>query len=62
MFERRLKIVLSLPILCGIVIIARLYQLQIVQGNEYQRLADAALVSPKPGKKTASISRWIRSV
>jgi penicillin-binding protein 2 len=47
MFERRLKIVLLLPILCGVVIVARLYQLQIVQGEEYQRLADAALVSPK---------------
>jgi penicillin-binding protein 2 len=47
MFERRLKIVLTLPIICGVVIIARLYHLQIVDGEEYQRLADAALVSPK---------------
>lgn len=47
MFERRLKIFLILSILCGLVLAGRLYQLQIVQGEDYLRLADAALVSPK---------------
>jgi penicillin-binding protein 2 len=47
MFERRLKILLALPIICGIIILARLYQLQVVHGEDYARLADAALVSPK---------------
>lgn len=47
MFERRLKFVLLLPALCGLIILIRLYQLQIVRGDEYLRLADAALVSPK---------------
>jgi penicillin-binding protein 2 len=47
MFERRLKAFLILPIICGLVLVGRLYQLQIVQGDEYTRLADAALISPK---------------
>jgi len=47
MFERRLKAFLILPIVCGLVLVGRLYQLQIAQGDEYARLADAALISPK---------------
>lgn len=47
MFERRLKVVLSLPIVCGVIIVARLFQLQILEGEVYQQRADAALVSPK---------------
>lgn len=47
MFERRLKVILFLPIICGIIIIARLYQLQVLKGDEYNEQADAALVSPK---------------
>ncbi|MEE8385710.1 MAG: hypothetical protein V3S01_07320, partial [Dehalococcoidia bacterium] len=47
MFERRLKVVLALPIVCGILIVARLYHLQIMKGAEYEGRADAALVAPK---------------
>ncbi len=47
MFERRLKIILALPIIFGAVIVVRLYQLQILKGDDYERQAEAALVSPK---------------
>ena len=47
MFERRLKIFLVFPILCGLVIAVRLFQLQIVSGEEYAQQAEDALVSPK---------------
>ena len=45
MFERRLKVVLALPIICGVVIFGRLYHLQVTKGDEYALLADAALVA-----------------
>ncbi|HWL91958.1 MAG TPA: hypothetical protein VNT79_00340, partial [Phycisphaerae bacterium] len=47
MFERRLKIVLLVPIFYSLVLIARLYSLQIAQGDEFEQKADDALVSPK---------------
>ena len=47
MFERRLTIVLLIPVLGGAVIVARLYELQVVRGEAYQRRADEALVSPR---------------
>lgn len=47
MFERRLKIILLIPVACGIVLVARLFQLQIVRGDEYERLAGESLVSPR---------------
>ena len=47
MFERRLKSLLLIPLLFGIVLIGRLYQLQIAQGEDYERKAEEALVSPR---------------
>lgn len=47
MFERRLKIFLAFPILCGLIIAGRLVHLQIVRGAEYAQLAEDALVSPR---------------
>lgn len=47
MFERRLKILLILPIVCGLVVLGRLFQLQIVSGSDYARQAEEALISPK---------------
>lgn len=46
MFERRLKILLIAPALCAIVILGRLFQLQVVQGRTYVRKVDAALTGP----------------
>jgi len=46
MFERRLKILLIAPALCAIVILGRLFQLQVVQGRNYVRKVDAALTGP----------------
>lgn len=45
MFERRVRIVLLVPILYGIMLVARLYNLQIASGDAYQQKADDALVS-----------------
>ncbi|MBX3396792.1 MAG: hypothetical protein KF841_15655 [Phycisphaerae bacterium] len=47
MFERRLRIVLLIPCVYAIVLVVRLFNLQIVQGDAYQQQADDALVSPK---------------
>ncbi len=47
MFERRLKIILLIPVVCGIVIVLRLFQLQIVRGESYERMAGESLVSPR---------------
>ena len=47
MFERRLKIVLALPILCCLIIVWRLYQIQIVSGETYVEKAHDALLAPK---------------
>ncbi len=47
MFERRLRIILILPILIGIVIVARLAHLQLVRGDYYAAQQDAALVAPR---------------
>lgn len=46
MFERRLKILLILPAIAGLVIGARLFQLQVLSGRENRLRAEAALVSP----------------
>ena len=47
MFERRLKSLLLIPLLFGIVLVGRLYQLQIAQGEDYERKAEEALISPR---------------
>lgn len=46
MFEQRLKILLIAPALCAVVILGRLFQLQVVQGRTYVRKVDAALTGP----------------
>lgn len=46
MFERRLKILLIAPAICAIIILGRLFQLQVVQGRTYVRKVDAALTGP----------------
>lgn len=47
MFERRLKFILLLPILCGLAIVWRLHDLQIVRARDYTEKLDAALLAPK---------------
>src|SRR5262245_33385726 len=47
MFERRLRIILSIPVLCLLAVIARLYDIQVTRGGDYEQRADAALVSPR---------------
>lgn len=47
MFEHRLKVVLTIPVLCGLIMLARLYRLQIVEGDDYQQTAAAALIAPR---------------
>lgn len=47
MFERRLKLVLAIPILCSAAMIWRLYDLQVVRGPDYVEKLDAALLAPK---------------
>ncbi len=47
MFERRLKVLLILPIILGGIIIGRLYQLQVVHGEQFADSAEAALISPR---------------
>ncbi|MEK6645019.1 MAG: penicillin-binding transpeptidase domain-containing protein [Planctomycetota bacterium] len=47
MFERRLRIVLTFPVLCLLAVILRLAQLQILHGEDYDQKADAALISPR---------------
>lgn len=47
MFERRLKLILALPILCASVMVFRLFQLQVIHGEDYEQKVDAALVSPR---------------
>jgi len=47
MFERRLKVVLTIPILGGLILIARLYRLQIVDGPQYEKRAEQSLIAPK---------------
>ncbi|MFH1419067.1 MAG: penicillin-binding transpeptidase domain-containing protein [Planctomycetota bacterium] len=47
MFERRLKVLLILPVIFGGIIIGRLYQLQVVHGEQFADSAEAALISPK---------------
>jgi cell division protein FtsI/penicillin-binding protein 2 len=47
MFERRLKFVLGLAIVCSAALVWRLYQLQIVHGAEYAEKAEAALLAPR---------------
>lgn len=47
MFERRLRVVLTIPVLCGLVMLARLYRLQIVERAEYRASAADALIAPR---------------
>jgi cell division protein FtsI/penicillin-binding protein 2 len=47
MFERRLRIVLTLPLVCLLAVVVRLYQIQLLRGEEYLQKADDALVSPR---------------
>ncbi len=47
MFERRLRIVLLIPIFWGIVIVARLFHIQVVSGSHYEEEAQKALVAPR---------------
>lgn len=47
MFERRLRVVLTIPVLCGLVMLARLYRLQIVERERYQENATEALIGPR---------------
>jgi cell division protein FtsI/penicillin-binding protein 2 len=47
MFERRLKILLILPILAGFAILTRLFQIQLLHGADYVQQAEEALVSGK---------------
>lgn len=47
MFERRLKIVLVILVLCSAGIIWRLYDLQVLQGDAFAEKLDAALIAPK---------------
>ncbi len=47
MFERRLRFILAVPILAGLVLVARLYDLQVVRGANYRMLAEEALVAPR---------------
>lgn len=46
MFDRRLRFLLAFSFLAGTIIIGRLFQLQIVQGDAFRRQADALLVRP----------------
>lgn len=47
MFERRLKFVLGLAIVCSAALSWRLYQLQIVHGAEFAEKAEDALIAPR---------------
>src|SRR5438105_972251 len=46
MFERRLMILLWACSITGLILVARLFQLQVINGSDYRRLADAALIRP----------------
>jgi len=47
MFERRLKVILTVPAVCFLILAGRLYQLQIVHGAAYVERAEDALISPR---------------
>lgn len=47
MFERRLKIVLALPLLFAVLFVGRLYDLQIVRGSQYAEKLESALIAPR---------------
>ncbi|GMU33356.1 MAG: hypothetical protein AMXMBFR20_12280 [Planctomycetia bacterium] len=47
MFERRLKIVLALPVICCLIIVWRLYNIQIVDGAKYVEKERDSLLAPK---------------
>lgn len=47
MFERRLKIVMAIPIFFGVIFAWRLYDIQVRQGDSYLEKADAALLAPR---------------
>ena len=44
MFEHRLRIVLIVFITCWLIVILRLFQLQVVKADHYRRVAEARLV------------------
>jgi penicillin-binding protein 2 len=46
MFHRRLHVLLLVAVLAATALVARLYHLQILQGDDFRRLAEAALQSP----------------
>ncbi|MCA9256168.1 MAG: hypothetical protein KDA33_11050, partial [Phycisphaerales bacterium] len=63
MFERRLRVVLTIPVLCGLVMLARLYRLQIVERDDYRDSAAAALIAPRrylPPLRGAILDRYGR--
>src|SRR5262245_42240555 len=47
MFENRLRVVLVLPVLFGVLVVVRLYQLQVAKGDYYRERVDEALVAPR---------------
>lgn len=47
MFERRLRIILALPVVCLVAVILRLAQLQLLHGEDYEQRAETALISPR---------------
>jgi penicillin-binding protein 2 len=47
MFERRLKIVLALPALAGVIFAGRLFELQVLRGGQYADRAEASLLAPR---------------
>ncbi len=65
MFERRLKILLIMPACTGLVILGRLFQLQVISGGENRSRAEAALVSPRrflPPLRGRILDRYARTL
>lgn len=46
MFERRLKILLCLPVFASAMILTRLFQLQVLRGDEYAQKIESAILAP----------------
>jgi penicillin-binding protein 2 len=47
MFERRIRVILILPILCGLLILGRLFSLQVIKAGYYAEKIEAAMVAPR---------------
>jgi cell division protein FtsI/penicillin-binding protein 2 len=47
MFERRLRLILILMTLPAMAVIARLVQLQVLEGSHYQDISKALLIKPE---------------